>query len=139
MVKIHDSLPMESVSFSNRRISFGGLEKAYKSVDLNGFDERTHYTSIYANYFMPSPDNKWLAFTELFKVYLTPFIQTGKALDLSNGTSAYPVKLVSQEAGTNVHWSNGSDKLHWNLGDNYFSTDVKSWFNLQEKLKRQSR
>ena len=112
---------------------FGGLEKAYKSVDLNGFDERTHYTSIYANYFMPSPDNKWLAFTELFKVYLTPFIQTGKPLDISNGTSAYPVKLVSQEAGINLHWSNGSDKLHWTLGDTYFSTDVKPWFNLQEK------
>ncbi|HOY49250.1 MAG TPA: amidohydrolase family protein [Flavobacteriales bacterium] len=111
---------------------FGSLEKAFRSVDLTGNDERTHYKSTYANQYIPSPDNKWLAFTELFKVYLTPLISTGKALDLSNGTTAYPVKLVSQEAGINLHWNKQSSSLNWTLGDQYYSTDVKPWIDLKE-------
>ncbi|MFM2286304.1 MAG: hypothetical protein RLZZ543_1801, partial [Bacteroidota bacterium] len=122
----------QRVFFQTGGYLFGGLEKAYKSVDLSGNDERTHYTSTYANRYVPSPDNKWLAFTELFKVYVTPLISTGKALDLSNGTSAYPVKLVSQEAGINLHWNGASTQLHWTLGDQYYSTDVQPWFDLKE-------
>jgi imidazolonepropionase-like amidohydrolase/Tol biopolymer transport system component len=106
---------------------FGELEKALKSCDLSGNDLRTHYTSKYANSYQISPDFKHLAFTELFKVYVTPFIQTGKAIDLSNGTDAYPVNLVSTEAGINVHWSDTS-MLHWTLGDTYFKTDVRGFF-----------
>ncbi len=111
---------------------FGALDKAFKSVDLNGFDEKTHYTSTYANLFVPSPDNQWLAFTELFKVYITPLIQTGKALSLSNGTDSYPLKMVSEEAGINLHWTATTNQLHWTLGDTYYSTDVKYWLDLNQ-------
>ena len=41
--------------------------KAYKSVELDGFNELTHFTSEYANAFVPSPDNQWVAFRELHK------------------------------------------------------------------------
>ncbi|HUH32881.1 MAG TPA: hypothetical protein VLZ28_02950, partial [Daejeonella sp.] len=54
---------------SDDRIYFQSSEggkKAFKSVDLNGGTPKTHYTSTYANLFVPSPDGKWLAFTELY-------------------------------------------------------------------------
>src|SRR5690606_11765146 len=45
----------------------GGLTKTLKSIDLNGEDERVLVSSKYANRLVPSPDNKWLAFTNLHK------------------------------------------------------------------------
>src|SRR5690625_5523781 len=45
---------------------------SYRSMDLNGQDDRQHFRSEYALNYSPSPDNKWIAFTELFKVYIAP-------------------------------------------------------------------
>ncbi|WP_285008087.1 amidohydrolase family protein [Pedobacter faecalis] len=113
------------------RIYFQGSEggkKAFKSVDLNGGNERTHYTSTYATQFCPSPDGKWMAFTELFNVYITPMVTTGSALDLSAGNKSVPLTRVSKDAGTYVHWSNDASKLYWTLGEQYFSTEIKNHF-----------
>jgi imidazolonepropionase-like amidohydrolase/Tol biopolymer transport system component len=111
---------------------FGGPEKAFKSVDLNGKDAIVHFTSKYANQFVPSPDNKWVAFTELFKAYIAPLPQSGKAVDLTNTTKAVPVAGVSRDAGINLHWSSDSKKLHWTLGEEYFTNDLKNRFNFVE-------
>lgn len=108
---------------------FGALEKEFKSCDLSGNEVRTHYTSKYANSYILSPDNKYLAFTELFKVYVTPFIQTGAPIDLTGSNDAYPVKLVSTEAGISVHWTQNDYRLRWTLGDEYFDLDVKPFLN----------
>lgn len=111
---------------------FGALEKAFKSVDLYGKDERTHFTSKYANRFVLSNDNKWLAFNELFKVYIAPFAQTGKTADLSAGIKTVPVSQVSRDAGINIHWSADNKKLHWTLGDEYFTNEISKRFNFLE-------
>ncbi len=113
------------------RIYFQGYDsgkKAFKSMDLNGANELTHYTSTYATQFQPSPDGKWMAFTELFNVYITPMIQTGSALDLSAGNKSIPLTKVSKDAGTYIHWSNDSKKLIWTLGDEYFQREIKNSF-----------
>lgn len=121
------SADSKRIFFQTGGYLFGALEKAFKSCDLTGNQVITHYTSKYANSYSLSPDNRYLAFTELFKVYVTPFIQTGKAIDLSNSTSAYPVKLLSTEAGISLHWSD-TTQLHWTLGEAYFSTNVDGFF-----------
>ncbi|WKN30082.1 amidohydrolase family protein [Porifericola rhodea] len=107
---------------------FGALDKKLKSVNLNGEDEKTHFTSKYATQFIPSPDGKWIAFTELFKVYIAAMPQSGKALDLSAGTKAMPVTQVAKDAGINLHWSADSKKLHWTLGEEYFTTTLEDSF-----------
>ena len=107
---------------------FGALEKKMKSVDLNGKDEKTHFKIKYANQWAPSPDGKWLAFTELHKAYVCAMPQTGLEVDLSGDTKAVPVAQVSRDAGYNLHWSGDSKKLHWTLGDEYFSNDLKDRF-----------
>ncbi|AOM80385.1 amidohydrolase family protein [Pedobacter steynii] len=117
------------------RIYFQGNEggkKAFKSVDLNGANERTHYTSTYVTQFTPSPDGKWMAFTELFNVYITPMVTVGSPLELSSTNKSIPLTRVSADGGTYIHWSNDSQKLFWTLGDQYFSREIKSAFNFTD-------
>lgn len=113
------------------RIFFQSTEagkKALKSMDTNGGNVRTHYTSTYANGFYPSPDGKWIAFTELFNVYVTPMTITGSALDLSSNNKSLPLTKVSRDAGTYIHWSKDSKNLNWTLGPRYFSREIKNSF-----------
>ncbi|RAU84456.1 amidohydrolase family protein [Pontibacter arcticus] len=111
---------------------YAGEKSAFKSVDLNGKDERTHYTSTYTDQFYPSPDNKWIAFVELFNGYVAPFSANGAGLDLSANTKAVPVARFTKDAGTNIHWSGDSKKVNWVLGDEYFSNDLKNRFSFVE-------
>lgn len=107
---------------------FGALGKALKSMQRNGGDVRTHFSSRYANRFVPSPDNRWLAYQELFKVYLVPMVMNGQTIDLSATTKAIPIRGVTRDAGIALHWGAKSDRLHWTLGDAYFSADVQQHF-----------
>jgi len=104
---------------------FGKLTKELKSVDLNGKDEKNHIKSKYANRLVPSPDNKWIAFTNLHKAYIAPLVLNGKEIDLDNKSKSVPVSQISRDAGINLHWSANSKTVHWTLGDSYFSNDIK--------------
>ncbi|WP_350288135.1 amidohydrolase family protein [uncultured Croceitalea sp.] len=104
---------------------FGNLTKSLKSVDLNGKEERTHVKSKYANRLVPSPDNNWIAFTNLHKAYIAPLAMTGKAVDLDNNSKSVPVSQIAKDAGINLHWSKDSQKIMWTLGDEYFSNNIK--------------
>ena len=107
---------------------FGSLTKELKSVDLNGKDERTHFKSKYANHIVPSPDNKWLLFSNLHKAYVAPMTMTGQTIEFDPKSKAFPVTQVAKDAGYSLHWSNDSNKLHWTLGSEYFSNDVNQRF-----------
>ena len=106
----------------------GGLEKQYRSIDLDGSDERTHFTMKYANAVVPSPDGEWVAFTELFNAYIVPFAKIGQAFDLNKDTKAVPVRQVTRDAGTDLHWSGDSQRLHWVIGPEYFTRDLSAAF-----------
>lgn len=103
-------------------------KKAYKSVNVNGGGEVTHYTSGYATQFEPSPDGRWMAFTEFFNVYITPMMLTGSAQDLSSGNKSIPLTRLTKDAGYYIHWSNDSKRLFWTLGEQYYAQDVKNAF-----------
>lgn len=103
---------------------FGSLNKSYRSVDLNGANEKTHFSSTYANQYSVSPDGKWLAFGELYDVYIMPFSDHGQTFELTGSTKALPVTKVADDAGINLHWSKDSDKLMWTLGNDYYSVDL---------------
>jgi imidazolonepropionase-like amidohydrolase len=110
----------------------GDKEKVFKSIGTDGKDERTVFTSKYATSFVPSPDNRWIAFTELFKTYVAPLPQTGKAVELSSKTTAIPVSRLSRDAGINLHWSADSKKIHWTLGDQYFTNAISQRYTFLE-------
>lgn len=107
---------------------FGALTKKLISVNLKGNDEQEHVTSKYANYLVPSPDNQWIAFTNLHKVYVAPLVMNGQAVDLDNKSNFVPVSQLAKDAGISIHWSADSKKVMWTLGDEYFSNEIKNRF-----------
>ncbi|MEL7064748.1 MAG: amidohydrolase, partial [Bacteroidota bacterium] len=107
---------------------FGALSKALKYMDLQSKKEHTIFTSKYANRFVPSPDNQWIAFIELHKVYIAPLSMHGKAMSLSSSTKEVPVAQVARDAGINLHWSADSKSLHWTLGNEYYTDKLTERF-----------
>ena len=105
-----------------------GDKKAYMVMDTTGANKKTLYTSTYTTQFAPSPDGKWMAFTELFNCYITPMVYTGSPQDLSATNKAIPLSKLTRDAGTYIHWSKDSQKLMWTLGPKYFTRDIHSAF-----------
>ncbi|MEX2399950.1 MAG: amidohydrolase family protein [Rhodothermales bacterium] len=131
MHKIRDDGQDARFDHTGERIYFqqgGGLEKTYRSVRLDGGDERTHFTMKYADAVVPSPDGRWVAFTELFNAYVMPFPRTGRTVELDKDQTGVPVKQVTRDAGTDLHWSADSESLHWMIGPEYFSRDLRETF-----------
>lgn len=107
---------------------FGSLTKKLISVNLNGNDKKEHIKSKYANRLVPSPDNKWIAFTHLHKAYVAPLVLNGQTIDLDDKSKSVPVSQIAKDAGINLHWSPDSKKIMWTLGDEYFSNELKNRF-----------
>ncbi|MGZ4049927.1 MAG: amidohydrolase family protein, partial [Bacteroidia bacterium] len=112
--------------------SSGDEDKAYKSISIDGKDDRTNFTSKYATSVVVSPNGNWLAFIELFKAYVAAFPKTGKPIDLSSKTEALPVTQITKDAGLNLQWSADSKKIHWTYSDEYFTDNIKDRFTFLE-------
>jgi len=106
--------------------------KVFKVMDITGAHIQTLYTSKYATQFAPSPDGKWMAFTELFNCYLTPMVNTGSPQELSATNKALPLNKLTRDAGTYIHWSKDSQRLMWSLGPKYFTRDIRNAFPFAE-------
>jgi Tol biopolymer transport system component/imidazolonepropionase-like amidohydrolase len=111
---------------------FGALTKELKSIDLNGFDERILIKSKHGNRLVPSPDENWIAFVHLHKVFMAPMPKAGQTLDLTDKTKFVPITQLSKDAGINLHWSKDSQTIHWSLGNMYYSTEVSEDLKLIE-------
>lgn len=106
----------------------GGMNRTFASNNLAGEDERVHLKSTYGSQFRVSPDEKWIAFVDLWEVYVAAFPKTGKTIDIGSGTKDFPLKIVSKDAGINLHWSGDSKKLHYTLGDQYYTINLDERF-----------
>ena len=96
------------------------------SCDLSGNEIREHFRSTWGTEYRVSPDGRWVALIERFNVYLFPFTQTGKRIDVGVGKSSIPTTQISEEAGDFVHFSGDSRQLHWSLGSTLFSQSIES-------------
>jgi len=124
----------DAIYFQSGGYLFGNLTKTLKRVSLDGEKIDDVIETKYANRFVPSPDGKWLAFSELHKVYIAAMPTLGQKIGVSASSKAVPVQLVSRDAGINMHWSSTSDKLHWTLGNEYFSADMTDRFPFLGKI-----
>jgi imidazolonepropionase-like amidohydrolase/Tol biopolymer transport system component len=95
------------------------------SIALDGTEERVHFSSANATEFLVSPDGAWMAWAERFNVYLTPFLLTGRTVEVGPKASSVPIYKATSEAGANLSWSGNSSKLHWSLGPELFTLDVE--------------
>lgn len=121
---------------SNDRVFFMTFEaegkRALRSIDTDGSDEREHAMSAFATDFVISPDEKWLAWQENFDAHITPFIATGKSIEIGPKMSSVPVSTVTKDAGEYLHWSGDAKKLYWSLGAELFSRDIRDAFTFME-------
>ena len=108
--------------------SGGGLNFNFSSCKSDGSDDHLHIKSTYGSNFTVSPDEKWVAFIDLHKVYIAALPQTGKAIDLGSTTTDFPVKQVAKDAGFNLHWSTNNKLLHYTLGSQYFTINLEDRF-----------
>lgn len=106
----------------------GGMNRQFASCDLLGNDERIHLKSTYGSQFTVSPDDKWISFIDLHEVYVASFPLTGKTVDISANTKDFPVRIVSKDAGINLHWSADSKTLYYTLGNQYFTIPLQDRF-----------
>jgi len=102
--------------------------RALISVDMNGKDERTHFVSEAATEYRVSPDGKFIAFSERYNVYITPFVATGREIAIGPKTSGQPVAKVSRDGSVALQWSGDSSQLHWALGPTLYTRKLADSF-----------
>ncbi len=98
------------------------------SFDLQKRETQQHFTSQWATDYCFAPDGRWIAFVERFNVYLAPFVQTGRVIEVGPKTEALPLAKVSHEAGDWIHFSGDSQRLYWVLGPTLYTRDLKDVF-----------
>jgi dipeptidyl aminopeptidase/acylaminoacyl peptidase len=98
------------------------------SVNLTGGDRRVHVTAENGSQFAPSPDEKYVAWVERFNAYVSPMPLTGAAVDLGTSGTNHPVRRISRDAGTYLHWSSDSRRIYWTLGPELFQRDLSETF-----------
>jgi hypothetical protein len=98
------------------------------SVNLTGGDRRVHLTAENATQFVPSPDEKYVAWVERFNAYVAPLLLTGAGVDIGPSSSDYPVRRISRDAGLYLHWAPDSRRVYWALGPELFQRDLAATF-----------
>lgn len=97
-------------------------------LDLQSHQEAPVAKSEFAGEFALSPDGQWLAFGERFHAYVTPLPQAGKPVTIGKNMDALPVKQLDVNAGQYLHWSGDGRKLHFALGNELFTRELKDAF-----------
>ncbi len=105
-----------------------GERAALISVNLTGGDRRVHVTSENATQFVPSPDERYVAWVERFNAFVAPMPQTGSPISVSPGGSDVPIRRVSRDAGIGLHWSADSRRMYWSLGPELFQRELSQTF-----------
>ena len=97
-------------------------------VELESKKVRKLYESEHATEFRVSPDGEYLAFAERFKVFVTPFVERGKTINIGPKDSQFPIEQLSVRAGENISWSANSNKLYWTLGPELYHASLEGMF-----------
>ena len=103
-------------------------QTALLSVKLDGSDKRVHMTFPYADEAVPSPDGKWVAFSEGDNVYLAPLPFAGAGKEpphIDRKKPQLPVTQLSFEGGLFPRWRSAS-VLDYGSGARHFAYDASS-------------
>jgi len=91
------------------------------SIRLDGTDKKKLLRFPAIGDLVPSPDEKWVAFTSRDNVYVTPMpnlvMKEPPSVSLKEGS--VPVWRLSEDAGGYVDWADGGKTITWNLGNQF--------------------
>ncbi|MCQ8877150.1 amidohydrolase family protein [Pseudoalteromonas shioyasakiensis] len=102
------------------------------AVELDTKKVQKLYESKHATEFRVSPNGKYLAFAERFKVFVTPLVENGKSINIGPKDSQFPIEQLSVRAGENISWSANSDKLYWTLGPELYHASLAGIFDINQ-------
>ncbi|WP_333606717.1 amidohydrolase family protein [Arsukibacterium sp.] len=120
---------------SNERVYAmdSGRSPSLISIDLAKHTQQTLYTAKFGTEFKLSPDGKYLAFADRFNVFITPFVQRGRPIDVSGNDKQMPVKKLSVRAGENISWTANSRNLYWTLGPELYHSNIDGLFDVSNQ------
>jgi Tol biopolymer transport system component len=95
-----------------------------ESVRRDGLDRRKHVFSKSVSELHLSPDERWIVFKQYGKYYLTPWVRTGKLLELDANQKSYPLRPLGDKAGDNFHWSTEGSHVYWTQADRLYGLRV---------------
>jgi Tol biopolymer transport system component len=89
------------------------------SVQLDGTDRREHLRWPKAEEAVPSPDGRWVAYSELHDAYVVPLPEAGKGpVDVSTD-GPLPIARLSEEGGEWLSWADQGRTVGWIFGPTY--------------------
>ena len=97
-------------------------------IRLDKYEEHPVAEGELVTNFAVSPDGAWLAYGERFHTWVTPLPMAGKAVTIGEKSEGLPVRKLTVDAGEYLHWSGDSNALHFSLGDQLFTRDMKLAF-----------
>ncbi|HEX8444276.1 MAG TPA: amidohydrolase family protein [Allosphingosinicella sp.] len=89
------------------------------SVDMNGKDPRTHAQGDLVVEYQVAPTGDHIAFRENYNVFVVPFFQGAKTLDVGAKANALPLTKATGIGGQYLHWS-GSN-VAWSMGPTLYT------------------
>ncbi|CAB0151877.1 Protein TolB [Pseudidiomarina piscicola] len=104
-----------------------------RSIDIATKEQRTLYTSEHATEYRVSPDGEHLAFAERFKVFVTPLVERGSAINIGPNDKQFPVEQLSVRAGENISWTADGNSLYWSLGPELYHASVAGLFSIDNE------
>ncbi|HEY5799732.1 MAG TPA: amidohydrolase family protein [Burkholderiaceae bacterium] len=99
-------------------------------ISLDKYAEHAVAKGEFVTNFSVSPDGGWLAFGERFHTWVTPLPMAGKAITIGEKNDALPLKQLDADAGDYLHWAGNSGALHYALGDQLYTRDLKAAFTI---------
>jgi imidazolonepropionase-like amidohydrolase/Tol biopolymer transport system component len=97
-------------------------------IRLDKYEEHAVAQGEFVTSFAVSPDGAWLAYGERFHTWVTPLPLAGKAVTIGEKIEGLPVRQLDVDAGEYLHWAGDSNSLHFSLGDQLFTRDMKLAF-----------
>jgi imidazolonepropionase-like amidohydrolase/Tol biopolymer transport system component len=122
----------ERVYFQERR----GEKTVLASVELDGSDEIVHFESDNAVDIVPSPDDRFVAFSERYRLFVAPFARTGRPISLGPTTKSFPVAEVSKDSGESLHWTNEARTLRFTQGPELVSVSLDDVYDLSASAEK---
>jgi Tol biopolymer transport system component len=89
------------------------------SVDTNGKDPRTHAQGDLVVEYQVAPTGDHIAFRENYNVFVVPFFQGAKTLEVGAKANALPLTKATGIGGQYLHWS--GNNVAWSMGPTLYS------------------
>jgi len=112
-------------------VTRNGEKPHISRIDIDGQHDSKLYQGKFASEYSVSPDGKYLAFAERFKVFVTPFVERGDVIDIGPKAKNLPVEQLSVRAGEGINWNGKSNELYWSLGADLYQASVKGLFDIR--------